>query len=65
MELLKEKKIQNFLREGFIQKMFFVHNRLFIYDELKILKKSKKWKFYKKLLNEDNVGNPVRFFIPQ
>ena len=45
MELLKEKKIQNFLREGFIQKMFFVHNRLFIYDELKILKKSKKLKF--------------------
>ncbi len=63
MELLKEKKIQNFLREGFIQKMFFVHNRLFIYDELKILKKSKKWKFYKKLLNEDNVGNPVRYFL--
>ena len=39
MKLLKEKKIQNFLRESFIQKMFFVHNRLFIYNELKFLQK--------------------------
>ena len=38
MKLLKEKKIKNFLRESFIQKMFFVHNRIFIYNELKTLK---------------------------
>ncbi len=63
IKLLKGKKIQNFLRESFIQKMFFVHNRLFIYDELKKLKNSSKWNFYKKLLIEDNVGNPIRYFL--
>ena len=63
IQLLKGKKIQNFLRESFIQKMFFVHNRLFIYKELKTLKYSSKWNFYKKLLIEDNAGNPVRYFL--
>ena len=43
--------------------MFFVHNRFFIFQELKILKKNKKWNFYKNLLTEDNVGNPVRYFL--
>ena len=43
--------------------MFFLQNRLFIYQELKKLKKSKKWKFYKNLLIEDNIGNPIRFFL--
>tara|TARA_Y100000816_G_C26105702_1_gene587533 strand:+ start:1071 stop:2012 length:942 start_codon:yes stop_codon:yes gene_type:complete len=61
--LLKTKKIKNFLRESFIQKMFFVHNRLFILNELKYLYKDIKWNFYKKLLVEDNVGNPVRYFL--
>ena len=63
LKLLKEKKIKNFLREDFIQKMFFVHNRLFINKELKCLKNSSKWSFYKRLLVEDNVGNPVRYFL--
>ena len=63
LELFKKKKIKNFLRESFIQKMFFVHNRLFIYNELKFLQNSYNWNFYKKLLIEDNVGNPVRFFL--
>ena len=63
MKLLKEKKIQNFLRESFIQKMFFVHNRIFIYNELKNLKNNPRWNFYKKLLIEDEVGNPVRYFL--
>ncbi len=62
-KLLKEKKIRNFLRESFIQKMFFIHNRLFIYNELKFLQKSKKWFFYKKILVEDSIGNPVRYFL--
>ena len=62
-KLLKEKKIRNFLRESFIQKMFFIHNRLFINNELKFLQKSKKWFFYKKILVEDSVGNPVRYFL--
>ena len=48
LKLLKEKKIQNFLRENFIQKMFFVHNRLFINHELKTLKKVLNGVFIKK-----------------
>ena len=42
MKLLKKKEIQKFLRENFIQKMFFVHNRLFIYGELKKLRNKEK-----------------------
>ena len=63
LKLIKGKKIQNFLRENFIQKMFFVHNRLFIYYELRSLQKSLKWNLYKKLLIEDDIGNPVRYFL--
>jgi len=63
IKLLKNKKIKNFLKVSFIQKMFFIHNRFFIYLELKCLKNSKKWFFYKKLLKEDNVGSPVRYFL--
>ena len=62
-ELLKNKNIKNFLRESFIQKVFFLHNRLFVYKELQILQKSKKWNFYKKILEEDNIGNPIRYFL--
>ncbi len=43
--------------------MFFVHNRLFILKELLELKKDKNWILYKKLIEEDNVGNPVRYFL--
>lgn len=53
----------DFLRISFIQKMFFVHNRLFILRELNYLKKSNEWNIYKKLLIEDNVGNPIRYFL--
>tara|TARA_B100001057_G_scaffold437613_1_gene469542 strand:- start:5548 stop:6486 length:939 start_codon:yes stop_codon:yes gene_type:complete len=61
--LLKKNKIENFLRYSFVQKMFFIHNRFFIYDELKFLKKSQEWGLYKKLLVEDDVGDPVRYFL--
>jgi len=61
--LLKSNNLKSFLKESFIQKMFFLHNRLFIYQELKLLKKHKNWKFYKKLLIEDDVGDPVRYFL--
>ena len=54
--LFKKKNIRNFLRENFIQKMFFVHNRIFIFKELKALKQNKNWPFYKKLIKEDNIG---------
>ena len=62
-ELLKKGDITNFLRKNFIQKMFFVHNRLFILSELVELKKDKNWIFYRKLIEEDHVGNPVRYFL--
>ena len=43
--------------------MFFLHNRLFVLKELKEIQKSKNWNFYKKLLEEDNIGNPIRCFL--
>ena len=61
--LLKKDKLTNFLRNNFIQKMFFVHNRLFILKELNKIKNNKNWKFYKKIIIEDNVGDPVRYFL--
>ena len=63
LNILKKGKITNFLRKNFIQKMFFVHNRLFILKELLELKKDKNWIFYKKLIEEDSVGDPVRYFL--
>ena len=63
LDFIREKNLKNFLRKGFIQKMFFVHNRLFIFKELQELKKDKNWPLYKKLIKEDNVGNPVRYFL--
>jgi len=62
IHLLKEEKLTNFLRNNFIQKMFFVHNRLFILKELNKLRNNKNWKFYKKIIKEDNVGDPIRYF---
>lgn len=63
--LLIGENIKNFLREGFIQKMFFLHNRFFVFSELNYLKRSKNFKFYKKLLKESSIGNPVRYFLYQ
>ena len=46
--------------------MFFVHNRLFILKELNKLRNNKNWKFYKKIIKEDNVGDPIRYlFYPK
>ena len=61
--LLKKESLTNFLRNNFVQKMFFVHNRLFILKELNKLRNNKNWKFYKKIINEDNVGDPIRYFL--
>lgn len=64
LEIIVSKKIRSFLRIGFVQQMFFVHNRSYIFDELKILKKdTQKWNIWKKLLNEDRVGHPIRYFL--
>jgi putative sugar O-methyltransferase len=60
--IIIKKKLKNFLRISFLQKIFFVHNRLFILFELLELKK-KQWKFYKPLLKESSVGDPVRYFL--
>ena len=61
--LLRSKNLKNFLRKNFIQKMFFLQNRLFILRELNEIKKSKKWIIYKKLLIEDSIGNPIKYFL--
>ena len=61
--LLIKNDLKKFLREGFIQKMFFLHNRFFILGELNELKRDKNWNLYKKLIIEDAVGNPIRYFL--
>ncbi len=60
--LIKEKKLDNFLRQGFIQKMFFVHNRLYNVIFLREILSSKSNLFIK-LLEENSIGNPVPFFL--
>ena len=52
IDLLKKRDLSKFLRNKFIQKIFFVHNRLFIFKELQYLKKNSDWFFFKKLLIE-------------
>ncbi len=61
--LLNKGDLSRFLRNKFIQKVFFVHNRLFIFKELQYLKKSSDWLFYKKLLYESDVGDPIKYFL--
>jgi hypothetical protein len=63
INILLSEKLSSFLRFQFIQKMFFVHNRLFILKELNQLRSSDNWKFYKKLIIEDNAGNPIRYIF--
>jgi hypothetical protein len=64
INLIKKKKLINFLRNPFIQKMFFIHNRLFIKNELNEIKKDKNFFIqWKKLLKEDEVGDPIRYFL--
>ena len=63
INILNKRDLSKFLRNKFIQKIFFVHNRLFIFKELQYLKKKLDWLFYKKLLNENNVGDPIRYFL--
>ena len=61
-KLIIEKKLSNFLRENIIQKIFFVHNRVYIlFMLLKII--FNKNKLYKTLLIEDNIGDPIIYFL--
>ena len=55
LKIITNKKLKNFLRNSFIQNIFFIHNRLFIYSELKELKKDKKWKLWKKLISDNGT----------
>ena len=64
ISLINKKKLINFLRSPFIQKMFFIHNRLFIKNELNEIKKDKNFfPLWKNLLKEDEVGDPIRYFL--
>jgi len=63
-DLILENKTINFLRNPHIQNIFFIHNRIFILNELRELQKDKKkWPLWKKLLVENGVGNPIRYFL--
>ena len=61
--LILSKKLLNFLQISFIQQMFFVHNRFFLLSYLREMYYSKKWAFWKKILKENTIGNPVRYFL--
>ena len=41
----------------------FIHNRLFIFFELRELKRDKNWNTWKKLIIENDIGNPIRYFL--
>tara|TARA_Y100000816_G_C26107794_1_gene589380 strand:+ start:6642 stop:7586 length:945 start_codon:yes stop_codon:yes gene_type:complete len=63
LKIILDKQLVNFLQYSFIQKMFFVHNRLFLKTYLNEIKTNKQWKIWKTLLMENNIGNPVRYFL--
>ena len=63
LNLIKKKKLKIFLRNSFIQNIFFIHNRLFIYFELKELKNDKNWSIWKKLFKDSPIGKPVWYFL--
>jgi len=62
-KIINEKKLNIFLRNPIVQNIFFIHNRLFILKELNELKKDKKWHIWKNMLAENDVGNPIRYFL--
>jgi hypothetical protein len=63
INLIKNKNLPNFLRNLYLQNIFFIHNRFFLLIYLINIFLDKNWKFWKRLLIENNVGNPLRFFI--
>ena len=63
INLINLGKLKNFLRNPLLQNIIFIHNRLFIYFELRELKRDKNWKIWKKLIIENDIGNPIRFFL--
>lgn len=62
-KLILSGKIRYFLNFGFVQQMFFIHNRLFIFKEFLEIYRDKKFFFWKKILKEDMSGFPPRYFL--
>ena len=62
-KIISEKKLDNFLKNPLIQNIFFIHNRFFIRKELAELKKDKYWSLWKKLIIENDIGSPIRYFL--
>ena len=62
-EIINEKKLSNFLKNPLIQNIFFIHNRFFIRKELAELKKDKYWNLWNKLIIENDIGSPIRYFL--
>ena len=62
-KLILSGKIRYFLNFSFVQQMFFIHNRLFIFRELLEIFRDKNFLFWKKILKEDNSGFPPRYFL--
>ncbi len=62
-ELIKNKEQLNFLQNSRVQKIFFIHNRIFLLKYFLRLYFSEKWFFWKKILKENNIGNPIRYFL--
>lgn len=63
VHIIKEKKLETFLRNNFIQNIFFIHNRIFIYFELKELIRDINWSLWKKLIKDNSVGKPIWYFL--
>lgn len=62
-KLIKNKKQLNFLQNSKVQKIFFIHNRFFLFKYFLKLYFSDKWFFWKKILKENNIGSPIRYFL--
>ena len=62
-KLIMSGKIRYFLNIGFVQQMFFIHNRLFIFREFLEIYRDKKFFFWKKILKEDTSGFPPKYFL--
>lgn len=63
LNLIKNKKLTFFLRNSYIQNIFFIHNRIFIYFELRELKNDKNWRLWKRLIKDNPIGKPVWYFL--
>ena len=63
INIIQSNKLKKFLRNSVLQNIIFIHNRIFIFFELRELKKDKNWKIWKKLIVENDVGEPIRYFL--